>query len=193
MPDEGDADESPVGIHAGGRDGELWLERGDRGDGILVGSGDDRGREHQSVLAVAGVESVRNGKRAAYQREHGVRTPVDAVGDVAVQRLHIPRGDKSEQSDADEPPAGIHVGGRDGELWLERGDRGDGVLVGGGNDRNREHQSVLAIAGAEPVRDGERPAYQRERGVRAALDAVGREVADRQLYAYTASTERNGV
>src|SRR5437870_4635780 len=77
-----------------------------------------RGREYQSVLAVAGAEAVGDGERPAYQREHGVRAALDAVGDVAVQRLHIPRGE-SEQGDADESPAGIPVGGRDGELWLE--------------------------------------------------------------------------
>src|SRR2546427_7572325 len=101
--EQGDADESPAGILVGGRDGKLWLERGDRGDGVLVGGGDDRGREYQSVLAVAGAEPVRDGERAAYRREHDVRAPVDAVGDAAVQRLQIPHGG-AEQGEADDTP-----------------------------------------------------------------------------------------
>src|SRR2546425_2101222 len=167
----------PGSAGAGARESVGWgAGVGGGGGGMLVGSRHVRGREHQSLLAVAGAEPVGNGERAAYRREHGVRAPVDVVGDMAVQRLHIPRGE-SEQGDADESPAGILVGGRDGKLWLERGDRGDGVLVGGGDDRGREYQSVLAVAGAEPVRDGERATHQRERVVRAAVDAGGRDVA----------------
>src|SRR5439155_21165525 len=104
-------------------------------------------------------EPLDGSERGAYRQEHGVRAAVDAVErDVAVQRLHIARRDEPEEGDADESFAGFHLGGRDGELWLERGDRGDGILVGSWDDRGREHQSVLAIAGAESVRDGKRAA-----------------------------------